>query len=391
MHKGKPLLLLIALLALAALACNVQSLVFEPTPTSLSQTAPSPDPTSTVPPLSEADLAELDAQDALLASLYERVNPAVVYIEVLIQRGGGLQPVSSGSGFMIDEDGHVVTNNHVVERADDLQVVLADGSVIHDVEVVGRDPYSDIAVIRIDASADRIAPLGFGDSDALRVGQKVIAIGNPFGLQGTMTLGVVSAVGRTLTSQALEGGSFSNPEIIQTDASINPGNSGGPLLDSRGRVMGVNTAIRSNTGVNAGVGFAVPVNTVKRIVPQLIADGTYDYPYLGITSDTRFTVAELADALDLPVDHGALVSEVQPGTAAAEAGLRGGDREVEVMGQALVAGGDIITAIDGERLRTFDDLVAYLVGDTEVGQEVTLTVYRDGERMEVPVVLGQRP
>jgi len=219
----------------------------------------------------------------------------------------------------------------------------------------------------------------------------VIAIGNPFGLQGTMTSGVVSAVGRTLTSQALEGGSFSNPEIIQTDASINPGNSGGPLLDSRGRVVGVNTAIRSGTGVNAGVGFAVPVNTVKRIVPQLIENGAYDYPYLGITSDTRFTLAELADPLELPVDYGTLVSEVQPGTAAAEAGLRGGDREVEVMGLPVVAGGDIITAIDGEQLRTFDDLVAYLVSDTEVGQQVTLTVYRDEEQLEVPVILGQRP
>ena len=391
MHRGKPLLLLVTLLALAALACNAQELVFEPTPTPFSQTSPSPEPSPTLPPPAEADLAELDAQDALLASLYQRVNPAVVYIEVLIQRGGGLQPISSGSGFMIDQDGHVVTNNHVVENADDLQVVLADGSVIHEVEVVGRDPYSDIAVVRIDAPADSLTLLEFGDSDALRVGQKVIAIGNPFGLQGTMTMGVVSAVGRTLTSQALEGGSFSNPEIIQTDASINPGNSGGPLLDSRGRVMGVNTAIRSGTGVNAGVGFAVPANTVKRIVPQLITKGAYDYPYLGITSDTRFTVAELAEALDLPVDYGVLVSEVQPGTAAADAGLQGGDREVEVMGQAVVAGGDIITAIDGERLRTFDDLVAYLVSDTEVGQQVALTVYRDGERMEVPVTLGQRP
>ena len=391
MHRGKPLLLFIALLTLAALACNAQELVFEPTPTLPPKAAPSPEPTPTLLPPSEADLTELDAQDALLASLYQRVNPAVVYIEVLMQRGGGLQPVSSGSGFMIDKDGYVVTNNHVVEGADSLQVVLADGSVVNEVEIVGRDPYSDIAVIRMDAPSDRLTPLELGDSDALRVGQRVIAIGNPFGLQGTMTSGVVSAVGRTLTSQALEGGSFSNPEIIQTDASINPGNSGGPLLDSRGRVVGVNTAIRSGTGVNAGVGFAVPVNTVKRIVPQLIENGAYDYPYLGITSDTRFTLAELADPLELPVDYGTLVSEVQPGKAAAEAGIRGGDREVEVMGLGVVAGGDIITAIDGEQLRTFDDLVAYLVSDTEVGQQVTLTVYRDEERLEVPVTLGRRP
>ncbi len=386
MDRQKSLLLLIALLTLPVLACNAQELLLEPTPV-----PSSPGAVATVPPLSEADLQTLDAQDALLINLYRRVNPAVVYIEVLVQRGGGLQRLSSGSGFMIDQDGYVVTNNHVVEGADALQVVLADGSVTKDVEIVGRDPYSDLAVIRVDVGPDSLVPLELGDSDALQVGQKVIAIGNPFGLQGTMTMGVVSAVGRTLTSQAMEGGNFSNPEIIQTDAAINPGNSGGPLVDSRGRVVGVNTAIRSGTGVNAGVGFAVPVNTVKRIVPRLIDEGVYEYPYLGITSDTRFTVAELAQLLDLPVDQGVLVTEVQPGTAAAEAGLQGGDREVEVMGQPVIAGGDIITAIDGEMLRTFDDLVAYLVSDTEVGQRVTLTVLRDGRELELSATLGERP
>ena len=391
MERRKALLLLLALLALPVLACNAQELLLEPTSPPRAIPTLSSEPVATVPSLSEEDLTELDTQDALLASLYQRVNPAVVYIEVLMQHGGGLQPLSSGSGFMIDRDGHVVTNNHVIEGADDLQVVLSDGSVTHEVEIVGRDPYSDLAVVRINVEPDRLVPLQLGDSDALQVGQRVIAIGNPFGLQGTMTSGVVSAVGRTLTSQALEGGSFSNPEIIQTDASINPGNSGGPLLDSRGRVVGVNTAIRSNTGVNAGVGFAVPVNTVKRIVPHLIDKGAYNYPYLGITSDTRFTVAELSEPLKLPVDYGTLVQDVQQGTAAAEAGLRGGDREVEVMGRSVIAGGDIITAIDGEELRSFDDLVAYLVSDTEVGQEVMLTVFRDGRRMEVSATLGARP
>lgn len=391
MNREKPLVLLLALLTLPVLACSAQRLVFEPTSTPPSGPTTASQAPATVPPPSEADLAELDAEDALLASLYQRANPAVVYIEVLVQHGGGLQPLSSGSGFVIDRNGHIVTNNHVIEGADDLEVILADGVVTGDVEVVGRDPYSDLAVIRIDVASNRLSPLELGDSDALRVGQRVIAIGNPFGLQGTMTSGVVSAVGRTLTSQALEGGHFSNPEIIQTDASINPGNSGGPLLDTRGRVVGVNTAIRSGTGVNAGVGFAVPANTVKRIVPDLIEEGVYEYPYLGITSDTRLTVAELAEPLDLPVDHGALVMEVQEGTAAAEAGLQGGDREVEVRGQSVVAGGDIITAIDGEEIQTFDDLVAYLVSDAEVGQEVTLTLFRDGERMGVSATLGKRP
>jgi len=385
------LLLLIILLALPALACSVQELVFEPTPEPPS-TGPSADVVVVTPtPISEAELAAVDAQDALLINLYERVNPAVVYIEVLLEFGDSLEQLGSGSGFVIDREGHVVTNNHVIERADALQITFSDGTVTDDVEVIGRDAYSDIAVIRINASADRLRPLELGDSGTLQVGQRVIAIGNPFGLQGTMTVGVVSAVGRALTSRALEGGSFSNPEIIQTDASINPGNSGGPLLNSRGQVVGVNTAIRSGTGVSTGVGFAVPVNTVKRIVPDLIEKGTYEYPYLGITSETYFALTELAEPLNLPVDRGVLISEVQPGSAAAAAGLRGGDREATVKGRSVVVGGDIITAIDGERVRIFEDLVAYLVSSTEVGQDVTLTIIRDGEQMEVLVTLGQRP
>lgn len=391
MRAERRLLLLLALVVLPTLACRAQQLVFEPTPLASPSTPSSSAVVPTATPLSDEELAEVDAQDALLINLYERVNPAVVYIEVLLEQGGGVRPLGSGSGFIVDQEGHIVTNSHVVENADALQVTFYDGTVTHGAEVVGRDSYSDIAVIKVDVPSERLRPLELGDSDELKVGQRVVAIGNPFGLQGTMTAGVVSAVGRTLTSQILQGGAFSNPEIIQTDASINPGNSGGPLLDSRGRVVGVNTAIRSATGLNAGVGFAVPVNTVKRIMPDLIEKGVYDYPYLGITSDRNFTVAELAEPLGLPVDQGVLVAEVQPGTAAAEAGLQGGDREVEVMGQSLVAGGDIIIAIDGEELWTFDDLVAYLVSDTEVGQEVTLTVIRGEEQMEVSVTLGKRP
>jgi 2-alkenal reductase len=391
MNVPKRLLLLVALLALPVLACNAQELVFEPTATPLSRPTSPPVVVATPTRLPEADLTELDVQDALLTNIYQRANPAVVYIEVMARMGGGLEPLGSGSGFVIDQEGHIVTNNHVVENADALQVTFADGSVASDVDILGLDPYSDLAVIEVNVAPERLMPLELGDSDALQVGQQVIAIGNPFGLQGTMTAGVVSAVGRTLRSQILQGGSFSNPDVIQTDAAINPGNSGGPLLDSRGRVVGVNTAIRSNTGANAGIGFAVPVNTVKRIVPSLISEGAYEYPYLGITSNNNFTVAELAAALDLPVAQGVLIAEVQPGTAAAEAGLQGGDREIEVMGQPVVVGGDIITAIDEEELRTFDDLVAYLVSDTGVGQEVMLTIIRDGREMEVPLTLGERP
>jgi S1-C subfamily serine protease len=386
-------LILIALpLALAALACtcNSQELLFVPTPA-----APhTPEPlvlVVTPTPLPEETIAAVDMEDSLLINLYQRVNPAVVYVEVLVNDGGTLTPLGSGSGFVIDTEGRIVTNNHVVEQADALRVVFSDGGVA-DAQVLGLDPYSDLAVIQVDIPPERLVPLELSDSSTLQVGQRVVAIGNPFGLDGTMTVGIVSALGRTLPAQVLQGtGRFSNPEIIQTDAAINPGNSGGPLLDVRGRVVGVNTAIRSTTGTNSGIGFAVPVNTVRRIVPALIEEGAYRYPYLGITYDTRFIMAELAGPLGLPVTHGALIDEVTPGTAAAQAGLRGGNREVEVMGTTVNAGGDIIIAIDGYKLRDFDDLIAYLVRETEVGQEVTLTVIRDGEELEIPVTLGERP
>lgn len=392
MGARKRLILIALPLVLAALACtcNSQELLFVPTPAA--RLMPEPLVLVVTPtPLSEETIAAVDTEDSLLVNLYQRVNPAVVYIEVLVNDGGTLAPLGSGSGFVIDTEGRIVTNNHVVEQADALRVVFSNGSVA-DAQILGLDPYSDLAVVQVDIPPERLVPLELSDSSTLQVGQRVVAIGNPFGLDGTMTVGIVSALGRTLPAQVLQGtGRFSNPEIIQTDAAINPGNSGGPLLDIRGRVIGVNTAIRSTTGTNSGIGFAVPVNTVKRIVPALIEEGAYRYPYLGISYDTRFTMAELAGPLGLPVTHGALIDEVTPGTAAAQAGLRGGNHEVEVMGTTVNAGGDIIVAIDGTKLRDFDDLIAYLVRETEVGQEVTLTVIRDGEELEIPVMLGERP
>jgi len=395
---SRKLIVLISSLVLSALAfaCNSPELFFVSTPTTSSVPVSStPVPVSvliaTPTPLPEEVIAEIDAEDALLINLYQRANPAVVYIEVLVEQEGTRMPLGSGSGFVIDMEGHIVTNNHVVEEADAVQVIFFDSSLA-DAQIVGRDPYSDLAVIQVDVPLERLVPLELGDSSTLQVGQRVIAIGNPFGLEGTMTAGVISALGRTLSARVYQNsGSFSNPEIIQTDAAINPGNSGGPLLDTRGRVIGVNTAIRSMTGVNSGIGFAVPVNTVKHIVPHLIEEGTYHYPYLGIISDNRFTLAELAGPLGLPVTQGALIAEVQPGTAAAQAGLRGGDHEVEIMGGTARAGGDIIVAIDGYELRNFDDLIAYLVRETKVGQRIVLTVIRDGDELEIPVTLGERP
>jgi S1-C subfamily serine protease len=346
---------------------------------------------ATPTPLPDDALAEIHAEDALLVNLYQRVNPAVVYIEVLVDDGGTLFSLGSGSGFVIDMEGHIVTNAHVVEQADVVQVTFSYESIVTDAEIVGQDPYSDLAVIKVNVPPDQLVPLELGDSSMLQVGQRVIAIGNPFGLEGTMTVGIVSALGRSLPVQILQDtGRFSNPEIIQTDAAINPGNSGGPLLDIHGGVVGVNTAIRSETGVNSGVGFSVPVNTLKRILPQLIAEGTYRYPYLGISSDSRFSVAELAGPLGLPVTRGVLIFEVTPGTAADRAGLQGGNREVEVMGISVAAGGDIIVAIDGYQVADYSDFIAYLVRETTVGQTVVLTVVRDGRDMDIPVTLGER-
>jgi len=400
MHAHKHLILIVLPLMLSALACtcNAPEFLFVPTPTALSPTLAAPQPVVAPPVLiatptllPEEFMAEIDAEDALLINLYQRVNPAIVYIEVLMEHEGTIMPFATGSGFVIDTEGHIITNNHVVEEADDVRVTFSEGSVV-DAQIVGQDQYSDLAVIKVNVPPERLVPLELGDSSTLQVGQRVVAIGNPFGLEGTMTIGIVSALGRTLPTRMIEsGGSFSNPEIVQTDASINPGNSGGPLLDMHGQVIGINTAIRSETGVNSGIGFAVPVNTIKRIVPSLIEKGSYEYPYLGITADNRFTVAELAGPLGLPVAHGVLISEVTPGTAAARAGLRGGDREVEVMGITIEAGGDIIVAIDGYELRDFDDLIAYLVRETEVDQRVILTIVRDGEEQEISVTLGKRP
>lgn len=362
-------------LVLAVLACTCSGQELLPTQT------PTPAPTLDI---------DVDAEDALLIDIYRQASPAVVYIKSLVDANDVLTPLNGGAGFVIDEKGRVVTNDHVIEGAAAVQITFSDGSVT-DAKVLGQDPYSDLAVLQVNTLPEEIAPLELGDSSTLQVGQRVIAIGNPFGLEGTMTVGVVSGVGRTIFAQQTSVGSFSIPEVVQTDAAINPGNSGGPLLDSTGRVVGVNTAIRSSTGVNSGIGFAVPVNIVKRIVPHLIKEGAYAYPYLGVSFDHRVTLAELAGPLNLPVTRGVLISTVVEGGAAHKAGLRGGDDVAQVYGIEVAIGGDIIVAIDGYELQDSADLVAYLVRETTVGQTVELTVIRDKEELRVPVTLGERP
>ncbi|HJW84659.1 MAG TPA: trypsin-like peptidase domain-containing protein [Anaerolineae bacterium] len=386
-------LMLLTLAALALSACRGLGVFETPTPAAAVRVAPLPTALPTALP--ESVVIEADAEEVLLTNLYERVNPSIVNIEIAAQVTGDLTELGSGSGFIIDTDGHIVTNNHVVENADRIYVTFSDSSVA-EAKLVGRDLYSDLAVIRVSgAEPALLRPVELGDSDQVKVGQRVVAIGNPFGLVGTMTVGVVSGKGRTLPADSLsaDAGIFSNPDIIQTDAPINPGNSGGPLLDSHGRVIGVNSAIRT-TGenrANSGVGFAVPVNTVKRIVPQLIANGRAAYPYLGVSSENRFTLPELALALDLPVKRGVLISGVVDGGPADQAGLRGGSRREVVRGSEVITGGDVITAIDGMPITSFDQMIAYLILHTEVGQTVKLTFVRGSETLEVDLRLGERP
>ncbi|MBO9362038.1 MAG: trypsin-like peptidase domain-containing protein [Thermoflexus sp.] len=330
----------------------------------------------------------LDEEEQRLIAIYQKVLPSVVNIDV---EGTEVSAFGSGSGFVYDTDGHIVTNNHVVMRAGEIWVTFYDGTVAP-ARVVGRDVYSDLAVVRVDVPRELLRPVELGDSETLRVGQKVVAIGNPFGLRGTMTLGIISALGRALQTPTR----FQIPDVIQTDAPINPGNSGGPLVDLEGRVIGVNSAIRTDSDLgipaNIGIGFAVPVNAVKQVVPQLIREGRARYPYLGITAAGNVSLAELrARGYDVPDVRGVLIQEIQPDGPAARAGLRGGTREVRVRGVPVRLGGDIVTAIDGRPVASFDELVSHLVNRTEVGQTVTLTILRDGQERQIRVTLGERP
>jgi len=350
-----------------------------------------PEPTSPLPATAlEVGVAE---EEDLLINLYERVNPAVVNIRVVkrVEQPAVFTPdelyqEGQGSGFVWDQEGHIVTNNHVVEGADEVEVVFWDDTVVEG-KVIGTDPDSDLAVVEVDLLAEELHPVELGDSEELKVGQLAIAIGNPFGQAGTMTRGIISALGRTFTP----GGSpFSIPEMIQTDAAINPGNSGGPLLDSEGRVIGINSLILSRSGSSSGVGFAVPIDMAKRVVPVLIEEGEYHYAWLSVTG-TDLT-PDIVEAMDLPADtRGALVIEVGEGGPADEAGLRGSTETVEIKGRPLEIGGDIILAIDGTPVQDMDDVIVYLVKNTRPGQEVDLSILRSGQEQKLTVELGERP
>jgi len=342
-----------------------------------------------------ASAGAVAALEGTLEQIYSQVNPAVVNIQVSQTvdaasltipeiPGFPLLPVPQGpqtqqalgSGFVWDTQGHIVTNNHVVAGADKITVTFYDGSTVP-AEVTGTDPDSDLAVIKVDVPVDQLQPVQMADSTQVKVGELAIAIGNPFGLQGTMTMGIVSALGRTLPTESgtAQGQYYSIPDIIQTDAPINPGNSGGVLVDDTGRVIGVTAALESAVQSSAGIGFVIPSQIVQKVVPALIETGHYDQPWLGISGTSL--VPDLATAMGLAADQrGALVVDVTP---ADKAGLRGSDRQVEIEGQQVRVGGDVIVAVDGQPVKEFGDLITYLARSTEVGQTIELTVLRGGQ------------
>ena len=319
-----------------------------------------------------------------LAQIYQRVTQSVVNVSVAVNTGlavGG----GTGSGFVIDTAGHIVTNNHVVENATYIEVTFVDGTTA-EAQLVGRDPEADLAVIRVDPTRANLVPVTIADSDQTFIGQQVLAIGSPFGQDFTLTTGIVSALDRSLQND----NRFSIPELIQTDAAINPGNSGGPLLDMAGNVVGVTTAILTESGSASGVGFAIPANTVRRIVPYLIANGSFTHSWLGIAGTT--VTSDMRAAMSLSGDvSGVMVSDVTNGGPASNAGLRGATGAINTPLGQLPVNGDIITAINGQPVTQMEDLIAYLETDTLPNDVVILNVVRSGSPITVQVTLGARP
>lgn len=367
------------ILVLVTLACQTSLIPTSQTEISTPQALPTfiPENVETTNPTTQ--------QESLVA-LYENVSRGTVAVST---------DVGAGSGFVFDSNGHIVTNYHVVEGSNALEVRFTSGFMAY-ATVVGIDIDSDLAVIKVDAPASELVPLPLGDSDLLKVGQTVIAIGNPFGLESTMTVGIISALGRTLDSMRVspDGASFSAGDVIQTDAAINPGNSGGPLFNINGEVIGINRAIRTTNfteegePINSGIGFAVSINIVKRVVPFLISDGKYDYPFLGISSTDLFSL-DMVEALGLTQYTGTYVTGVVPDGPAERAGIIAGSTPTNIPN--LLAGGDLIIAIDGVPVQTFDEMLAYLLTNKSPGDVVVMSVLRGDERVDINVTLDKRP
>lgn len=332
-------------------------------------------------PRQQLSLNVTDTRGELYNAIFNSSSQSVVSITPLSASGEN-QPIAEGSGFVYDAEGHIVTNNHVVDGGDAFDVTFLDGTT-YEAELVGTDPYTDTAVLDVDADR-QFKPLRIESDPNIYVGQSVLAIGNPFGLSGTMTAGIVSQTDRLLP--AVQG--FSIPNVIQTDAAVNPGNSGGPLLDIEGEVIGMNTAIDSQTGTFSGVGLAIPATAVKRVVDTLIEEGEYRHPWIGVRGiDVSPRVAE---RMELEEARGFLVMEVVEDSPADDAGLQGGDYEESIRGDTLTLGGDVITSIGGKQVRKLSDVLNYLA-QQEVGDTVSLTVIREGEETQLSITLAQRP
>ena len=318
-----------------------------------------------------------------LSEIFEKTEPGVVRVNV--QRTNSVDGVGGiGSGFVFDKKGHIITNAHVVNDATKVVVTFLDGRS-YNAEIVGADEYTDIAVIKVNADFSLLQPVSLGDSSTLKVGEEIAAIGNPFGLSGSMTSGIISQVGRLLPTE----NQYSIPDVIQTDAAINPGNSGGPLLNMMGGVVGINTAIQSNTGSNTGVGFAIPSQTVAKIVPTLIEKGEYKHPWIGISG--RDIDPDLAKVLKVTDAIGFLIVAVVEDSPASKAGLIGSEKTIEVEGVNYPIGGDIIVAVDGIEVRQIDDILIHLQRAKSIGDEMVLEVLRDNRTTNITIILQERP
>lgn len=365
--------LILSMMVLAACSGSEGESAADIVPTNLQQTELSSRPAAVSGSSAAAAALVGGPLENSLVDVYRNVNDAVVFIQV--------PPLGSGSGFYYG-DGYIVTNNHVVDGGTQYEVVFANGERRRG-ELAGKDADSDLAVLRVDDVPAGIEPLPL-DDEGIQVGQFVVAIGNPFGEQGSMSFGIVSGLGRSLRSQRAESGNtYSLPQVIQTDAPINPGNSGGPLLDLEGEVVGVNSAIATTTGVGSGVGFSIPVAAVRQIVPSLIANGSYTYPYMGAGFTSELSL-QGQEALGLPDSRGVYVTNIVSGSPAERAGLIAADPQSGL-------GGDLIVALDGVPVADFSDLNSYLVFNTQIGDTIVMRVWRSGELIEVPLTLGARP